>query len=73
MLFRSRQQYKPKPLLLIGAGPSEGTLTDFPLVQTKTRPRGQGKALQFAWTGEALKEFSLAGWAVAYQVDAQSI
>jgi hypothetical protein len=69
----ARQQYKPKPLLFIGGGPAEGTLTDFPLVVTKTRPRGQGKALQFAWTGEALKEFHIQGWAVTYQTDGSSV
>lgn len=62
----AEQQYRPR-IAYLGAGPFDGTLSDFPVVQAKSRTRGSGKAIQFRYYGEANKHFSLLGWGVGYQ------
>lgn len=46
------------------AGPSSVVDNGYPLVITKNKVRGRGKALQIKWSSSPLKEMKLVGWSV---------
>lgn len=46
--------------------PSVSVETGYPLVITKNKVRGRGKAVQMKWSSSPLKEMKMAGWSVGF-------
>ncbi len=58
-LYRHRRLFMP-------AVPSATYADGYPIVVSKNKVRGRGRAVQFSFTAEARKDLQLLGWAITY-------